>query len=153
MRTPSYSHSQGLAGLWIVILSAVGLGVASAVATAQPDEVGWLVLLFAALPPALMLVFGRLHIQLDGRTLEWQFGYLGLLRWRTEIAHIVAVEVTRTTWADGWGIGHGREGWLYNASGFGAVRIRTRDGRTIRLGSDEPWRLAAYITARLPRRQ
>jgi len=39
---------------------------------------------------------------------------------------------------------------LYNAQGLRAVRLRLRDGRTLRLGSDEPERLAAFITARLP---
>lgn len=153
MRTPSYSHSQNLWALPAIVLPTVGLGAATALAAAKPEDRWWLLVLFIAVPMAVMLLLGRLRIRLDARRLEWQFGFVGVPRWGVDIAEIVSVEVIRTTWADGWGIRRGREGWLYNASGFGAVRIRTRDGRSIRLGSDEPGRLAAFITARLPRRR
>ena len=153
MRTPAYSHSQAMWALPLVTLPGVGIGAATALAAAQPEDAPWLVAVFVAIPLAILLAFGRLRIELDARQLEWQFGFLGLPRWKIELADVAAVEVVRTTWADGWGIRRGREGWLYNAAGFGAVRLRLRDGRSIRLGSDEPERLAAFVAARLPTRR
>lgn len=152
MRTPAYTRAQTMWLLWLVVWPAVGIGVAGAVAAAGPDKVPWIIALPASIPMVAVLVFGRLRIQLDSHWLEWQFGYLGFPRWRLALADIVSVETIRTGWADGWGIHRGREGWIYNVSGFGAVRLRTRDGRSIRLGSDEPERLAAFIAVRLPRR-
>jgi hypothetical protein len=153
MRTPSYSHSQAMWALWLA-LTAAGLAAMSGAIVALPAELPMHWLLFAAAPLVLLLVFGRLRVQVDAQALEWQFGYLGLPRWRLPLADIMAVTATRTGWVDGWGI-HYRPGlgWVFNAWGFGAVRIEKRDGRVFRLGTDEPERLASVITARLPRRR
>lgn len=150
MRTPSYSHSQGLWVLWTVLPAAL-VAIAMTLATADPAQQQAMIPLFIVLPVLVVALLGRLRVQLDDHMLEWQFGYLGWPRWRLALADIVSIETTRTGWIDGWGIHYGRAGWLYNAAGFGAVRIQTRQGRVIRLGTDEPDRLRSFIQARLPR--
>jgi hypothetical protein len=152
VRTPSYERSQGLWPLW-VILPIVSSSVAAQGLADQGLARVVSVVITIALPMVVLLMLGRLLIQIDAHRLEWRFGYLGWPHWSVDIAEIESVEVTRTTWADGWGIRRGREGWIYNAGWSDAVRIRTRDGRTIRLGSDEPERLVTVLSARLlPRR-
>lgn len=152
MRTPSYSRSQTLWPLWVVLPGVAAMALI--LARQAPDGQAVWHLLVGVLPPLLILMaLGRLRIQVDTQALEWRFGFLGWPRWRLVLADITKVEVVHTGWSDGWGIKRGREGWLYNASGFGAVRIRTHDGRSIRLGSDEPEKLASFVAARLPHRQ
>jgi hypothetical protein len=152
MRTPSYSHSQGLWPLW-VILPLVSSSVAAKGLPAGGTDRAIAVVIAVMLPVIALAVFGRLRIDLDASTLEWQFGYLGFPRWRLPLADIASVTPVRTGWTDGWGIHYRRgQGWLYNARGFDAVRIDKRDGSVVRLGTDEPERLVSFITARLPRR-
>ena len=38
-------------------------------------------------------------------------------------------------------------GWLYNVSGFKAVEIELASGKRLRIGTDEPERLAQAISA------
>lgn len=152
MRTPSYSSSQGLWPLWVILPIVCSSALAEGLAADGSDRI--VSLSFAiGLPLVAFGLLGRLRIELDAQRLEWQFGYLGWPRWSVELADITAVEIVRTGWLDGWGIRRGREGWLYNAGGFTALRIRVRDGRTIRLGTDEPERLASFLQARLPARR
>lgn len=152
MRTPSYSHSQSLWPLWVILPIVCSSVAAEGLAAGGTDQA--IALAFAiGLPVAALGLLGRLRIELDAHRLEWQFGYLGWPRWSVDLADVMSVEIIRTGWMDGWGIKRGREGWLYNAAGFGAVRIRTHDGRSIRLGTDEPERLSSFLTARLPARR
>jgi hypothetical protein len=151
MRTPSYERSQVMWPLWVV-LACVAL-LAGVLARQAPEgrALGH-VLIGVAAPLLALLIFGRLQVRIDSQLLEWRFGFLGWPRWRVPLADIASLDVVRTTWTDGWGIHRGKDGWTYNASGFGAVRITRIDGRTFRLGSDEPARLAAFIRERMTRR-
>ena len=101
---------------------------------------------------AVVALFGRLVIEVDGGAVRWRFGYLGWPRWSLALTDIVGVERASCTWLEGQGIRRTREGWLYNAGGSGTVRLTLHDGRRLRLGSAEPERLAAFIAARLPSR-
>ena len=152
MRTPSYERSQVLWPLWVV-LPACTIAVAMSLSAADPDELPWLLAVFTAVPVVLLLALGRLQVQLDGQALEWRFGFLGWPRWRVAMADIESVEVVRTGWVTGWGIHRGKDGWIYNASGFDAVRLTLRDRRVIHLGSAEARRLASHIQERLTRRR
>lgn len=90
------------------------------------------------------LVWSRLTVRIDGDRLRWSFG-AGWPRFSLPLAEIQSVEVTRTTFWQGWGIRRLRGGWLYNVAGFDAVRITRRDGKHVLLGTDEPRRLKAAI--------
>lgn len=54
-------------------------------------------------------------------------------------------EVTKSAPTEGWGIHFTPEGMLYNITGDKAVRIHLRSGKSLRIGTDEPVRLAEAI--------
>ena len=151
MRTPSYERAQTAWPLWIIMAITSGGLFALAGFGAHRDSEAPLVLgiTAVAMPIAILLVFGRLVIAMDEAVLAWRFGFLPVPRWRLAISEIAAVNVARTNWLEGWGIHLTKQGWLYNATGFSAVRLTLRDGRVLRLGTEEPQRLATFIRARL----
>jgi hypothetical protein len=89
-------------------------------------------------------LWSSLTIRIEDDALRLQFG-LGWPRKTVALEDIDAVEVTRTTFWEGWGVHRTRRGWLYNVSGYDAVLLRRRDGSSLLIGSDEPRRLKAAI--------
>ena len=89
-------------------------------------------------------VWGALTVRLQDDQLQVRFG-LGFPRKSLPLGEIAAVEVTRTTFLEGWGLRRTRRGWLYNVSGFDAVLLRLTNGRTLMVGTDEPRRLKTAI--------
>ena len=114
-----------------------------------PSDRRDVLLLPAAILAVVMLVLGRLEVELRRDSLRWYYGWLGWPRWRVALEDIVAVEPARSTWREGWGIRFTREGMLYNSHGTQAVRLTLRNGRRLRLGSQEPQQLARAIAARI----
>lgn len=98
----------------------------------------------AAVAVALGLLWSRMTIRIEGDRLRWSFGP-GWPRFSLSLAEVASVEVTRTTFWQGWGIHRVRGGWLYNVAGFDAVRITRRDSKHVLLGTDEPRRLKSAI--------
>jgi hypothetical protein len=95
------------------------------------------------------LLVGSLTVYSEADSLVLRFGPLPLLGKRIRYADITAVEAGRTTILDGWGIHYmpGR-GWTYNIWGFGCVKL-TLGRKVIRIGTDEPEELAAFIREKL----
>jgi hypothetical protein len=93
-------------------------------------------------------LFCSLTVRIADDTLVW---YFGPRFWRNAVptAKIEAVETVQTSISNGWGIRQLREGWLYNVSGFDAVRIEMRDGTTVFIGTDEPDRLVSVLDAEI----
>jgi hypothetical protein len=144
---PAYRHVQPFTMLWVVLpLAGVATGLAAWVSPGVPMA---LLVAIVGLPLALLLVLGRLVIELDATELRWRFGWLGRPAWRVALAEIEAVEKTRAPATAGSGIrGLGRQR-IYNVTiGGPAVGLKLRDGRHILLGTPEPERLAAFIEAR-----
>ena len=132
MTRPVYEHTQ--AG-WPMRLTFAALAL------------GLIVLLAgAALAIAVDWCFSSLTIRVTSDELQLQlhFGW-GWPRKRVPLADIAAVEVTRTTFIEGWGVHRTRRGWLYNVAGFDAVVLRRRDGTAVLVGSDEAPRLKGAI--------
>lgn len=103
---------------------------------------------------AAAVLFGSLTVRVTDETLSWFFGP-GLLRQTLPLASIDRVEAVQTSVMDGWGVRKIREGWLYTVSGFDAVEVETTDGDWVRIGTDEPERLADVLAsaASTPQRQ
>ena len=93
-------------------------------------------------------LFSALTIQITDRVLRWQFG-LGFIRKEVPLAEIESAEAVETTFLQGWGIHYTSRGWLYNASGFQAVAVGLKSGKTFLLGTDEPGQLRAALLQRL----
>jgi len=94
------------------------------------------------------ILFASLTIEIKDNVLAWHFGP-GLIRKRVQVADIEQAEPVRNSWFYGWGIRLTPYGWLYNVSGLEAVQIRLKNGKTFRLGTDEPQRLCEAINQAL----
>jgi hypothetical protein len=122
---------------------AVAIVVVSIAGSQEPSMPGW-VWLTPLLIVGIVSLFSSLHIAVDRDCLHWSFGP-GIWRKSILLSNISAVDITRTTFWNGWGIRWTRRGWLYNVAGFDAVMVTTRDGKSVLLGTDEPSRLAAAL--------
>jgi hypothetical protein len=89
-------------------------------------------------------MFRSLTVEISETELRWHFGS-GWPRKRVPLSEIASAEPIRTSFVKGWGIHYTRRGWLYNASGFGAVAVRLRNGKQFCLGTDEPEKLARQL--------
>jgi len=78
--------------------------------------------------------------------LRIKFGY-GIFRKRFMLREIISARTVKNHWYYGWGIRLLL--WLrlviYNVSGFDAVEIKMKNGRTYRIGTDEPKNLKHAI--------
>ena len=140
MSPHEYRHTQPATALrWTFGLIAALVGVA--VVATEVHVIGWPVLavmLFA------LICFHALTVEITGGEIKLSFG-VGLVRKRFPVARIRAAQVVRNHWYYGWGIRWTPHGWLFNVSGLDAVQIRLDDGRSYRIGTDEPLRLQAAI--------
>jgi hypothetical protein len=135
-----YRHTQ--TGLVIVVtmgLAALAVIVAVATAALPPPF-----LALAGVFLVCLVLFGSLTVDVDDAAVSIRFGP-GLIRRSFALAEIRAVTAVRNPWYYGWGIRLLPRGWLYNVSGLDAVEIELADGRTHRIGTDEPEALAAAI--------
>lgn len=133
----------GLTALGFLVMASVQSG-------AGPTPRGALIA-GAGVAAVLALMWSRLTIRIDDDRLRWSYGP-GWPRFSLRLADIAAVEVTRTTFWQGWGIHRTRRGWLYNIAGWDAVLIQRTDGKQVLLGSDEPRRLKAAVERVIERR-
>ena len=141
MTAPIYAHRQwSWLPLPATLLAFVGVAVG---ALNDPPVPQWVWLIPLAVP-AILGLMASLHIRVDSHFLRWHFGP-GVWRKSIALADITGIEITRTSFWNGWGIRHTRRGWLYNVAGFDAVRVSTRSGRAVLLGTDEPRKLAGAI--------
>ena len=69
-------------------------------------------------------------VRIDDDRLHWSFGP-GWPRFSLPLAEVRSVEVTRTTFWEGWGIHRTRRGWLYNIAGWDAVIVTRTDGKQV----------------------
>ncbi len=135
-----YRHRQR--GTVIVVTMALAaLAVVAAIESGRlPTPFSALVLVFFA----CLVLFGSLTVEVDRTAVSLRFGS-GLIRRRFPLAGILAVRTVRNPWYYGWGIRMLSNGWLFNISGLDAVEIELTDGRTHRIGTDEPEALAVAI--------
>jgi hypothetical protein len=89
-------------------------------------------------------IFSTLTIEIDTSALSWWFGW-GVWRKRIALEDIASAMPVRNPWWYGFGIHRTPRGWLYNVSGLNAIEIRLHDGRIMRLGTDEPVKLAGAL--------
>jgi len=138
-----YSHKQR----GVTILAALGLGAALCLLFGIAFNAPYARLtpfLLAAVLGICAILFSSLTIELSEDLLSWHFGP-GLLRKQVATAEIKNVIVTETRLLHGWGVHFTSNGWLYNVSGFDAVQITLKSGKSFLLGSDEPDQLCSAL--------
>ncbi|EKD25268.1 MAG: hypothetical protein ACD_80C00092G0012 [uncultured bacterium (gcode 4)] len=119
-------------------------------ASAEPVSVdsgpNLLVTATMALIVFILASFASLQVSIDGKYLRIKFGY-GIFQKKFSLNDILSAKTVKNHWWYGWGI----RGWLwpkmriYNVSGFDAVEIQLKNGKTYRIGTDEPKKLEEAI--------
>jgi hypothetical protein len=141
-----YCHTQKAP----VFLLLLGIGMLMLVLAWQtPTPPGWLLIGIGVLFLFLGLSFAQLTVEDEGDDLSVHFGPLPVFRKRIAYSDIKAVERSRSSALDGWGIHYipGR-GWTYNLWGFDCVKLQV-DGRVIRIGSNDADGLAAFLQEKI----
>lgn len=95
------------------------------------------------------LLFGSLTVKVDETHVRLAFG-IGLIRKKFAFSEIQSAEVVRNKWFYGFGIRYiGPKSWLFNVSGLDAVELKMKNGKTYRIGTDEPKVLHEAIKSRM----
>jgi hypothetical protein len=128
-----YKHTQ--IGYVILFLGAAAFFIALEMFFRKASGVSLLIGLAAIL--LMVGLFGTLTVEIRDGLLKFRFG-LGLIRKNLKIEAIETCEIVKNPWYYGWGIHATSKGWIYNVSGFQAVEIFMKDGRRLRIGTDEP---------------
>jgi hypothetical protein len=121
----------------VVIVLAVFLGEGDPTAM-------WVMLMVSGILLVALALFHSLTVEIRHGRLRIRFG-VGLIRKTIAVKDIEQVETARNRWWYGWGIRLTPHGWLFNVSGLDAVQVRLRNGRSYRIGTDEPEKLCAAI--------
>jgi hypothetical protein len=96
-----------------------------------------------------LILFCRLTVEMNDEFVAVRFGP-GVIRKKWRLAEIKSCAPVRNRWWHGWGIRWiGRRTWLFNISGWDAVELRVKDGRIVRIGTDEPTKLSELIQGKL----
>jgi len=133
----TYQHTQAAR---VIVVSMTIVGVAFAVGSIYCHP-----LIFGAITDFIVAYFFRsMTIEISETELTWYFGS-GFPLKRVPLSDVVSAEAVRMNFWNGWGIHYTPQGWLYNVSGFGAVRVTLRNGKRYCLGSEEPAVVAGKI--------
>ena len=107
---------------------------------------------FLTLLPFILVVgfaglnFHSLNVRVDDEAIHLRFG-IGLIRRSIPFETITGCAPERTSWLTGWGIRYLGRGWLWNVSGFDAIRVDRSKGGPFFIGTDQPDALEAAIRA------
>ena len=135
-----YHHTQAGTVTRIAAVAALAVAVYT-IARVGPHPVLWCVVVVAVLGT---FALSSMTIEVDQNRLAFWFGP-GWIGRSFGLAEIRSWAVVTNPWWYGWGIHLTPHGWLYNVGGRGAVQLELRDGRRVRVGTDEPERLSDAI--------
>ena len=134
-----YQHTQrATIVLLLLVTSTIGAVIAGAL-TGYP--VAWLV---AIIMLVVAVLFSSMTVRVDVDGLHWHFGP-GFWKKSLPLGDIATVSPVRNRAWYGWGIRYTPHGWLYNVSGLDAVELGLADGKSLRIGTDEPQSLCDAI--------
>lgn len=140
----SYSHTQR-SPLWWLLLAVAGViaGVGWQSTEARIPSAS-----LAAALAVITLTVATLTVRDTGAELQVRFGPIPLFGTSLRYDDVRSVRHARTRLIDGWGIHWlpGR-GWTFNLWGRDCVEV-TLSGRRLRIGTDDPEGLAAFLTER-----
>tara|TARA_B100000959_G_scaffold278425_1_gene336741 strand:- start:483 stop:926 length:444 start_codon:yes stop_codon:yes gene_type:complete len=142
MTKPTYSHHQRALWLWFV---AGGLVLGLGRWTFHTEKAHFPILISISIFAAILaFLFAGLRVQVTQEKVKLSFG-VGLINktiLRTQICHAVIV---RNSWWYGWGIRLTPHGWMWNISGLSAVQLTYQDGKSFRIGTNDPEGLLAAL--------
>lgn len=93
----------------------------------------------------VLLLFGTITVEIRDEKLVFWFG-LGLIRKSIPLSEIGDCSISSFPWYYGWGIRYTPQGWLFNVSGFTAVRVMLKNGKRLQIGTDDADALCSLVT-------
>ena len=148
----TYKHTQTGHLMIVVTLAVMGLFAwIHTLAAAEPPSVdsGTNLAVTSVMLLILLILasFVSLQVTVDEQYLRIKFGY-GIYKKKFLLRDIVSAKSVKNHWYYGWGIRiwfWPNKMWIYNVSGFDAVEIKLKNGRTYRIGTDEAAKLEHAI--------
>ena len=151
----NYKHTQiGYLILAVTLVVLVLFGWAHITARAEPPSydsgTNLAVTAIMTLIIFILASFVSLQVVIDEKYLRIKFGY-GIYQKKFFLNDVLSAKTVKNHWYYGWGI----RGWLwpkmciYNVSGLDAVEIKLNNGKTYRIGTDEPRKLEQAIQSLL----
>ena len=147
----NYKHTQ--IGYLMIVITLVVLALFIRVyitAQAEPPSyysgTNFAVTAIMALILLTLVSFVSLQVIIDEKYLRIKFGY-GIYQKKFLLNDIASAKTVRNHWYYGWGIRvwFWPKMWIYNISGFNAVEIKLKNGKTYRIGTNEPKKLEQAI--------
>ena len=128
---------------------AAGAAIAYFSHRAEHDTGDWVGLALTGGLAVGAVLFSSLTVRVDDEALQFYFGP-GFWTRRIPLRDIRSAEPVRNSVWAGWGIRYTVHGWLYNVSGLGAVELTVQGEGRLRIGTDEPERLARVLEQARP---
>ena len=137
-----YKHTQ-IGYLLIIALGAAVLMIGNLVLVTNFNTTAILLLTFIVL---CFFLFATLTVEVNAQEISLQFG-IGVIRKRFALKDVQTYQVVKNPWYYGWGIHLIQGGWIFNVSGWEAVELQMKNGRTYRIGTDDPHGLMDAVSA------
>ncbi|GAG82316.1 unnamed protein product, partial [marine sediment metagenome] len=139
----SYRHMQ--IGVWtVLILLLVGVLIVPIMLSLMADGQTVIALVTIVLYGLVLAMFYALTIEISADKLSFWFGF-GLIRKSYSLEEIQSATEVKSPWYYLWGIKSIPDGWLYAIGPGTALEIVLKNGKKIRLGTDEPQELKQAI--------
>lgn len=138
---PEYAHTQ--IGWPVIIPVDIGAAVCLVLAvTGVAPIAGGVTFVLLSITTAL---FYGLTVIGTREALTVRFGP-GIISKSFPLASIASFQPSTTSFWTGWGIRYTIDGaWVFNISGFQAVKLTMTGGKTYVIGTDEPEKLMAFL--------
>ena len=143
-----YDHTQSAQLYLLNVVIGIGMLVCAWLTPAETMRI--ILAISGAVMFVLAVSFRQLTVSDEFDRLLISFGPLPLFRRRIRYTDIKSVERGRTTFFDGWGIHLSPGGgWTWNLWGFDCVDVYFKKGRRLRIGTDDPEGLEAFLKGRI----
>jgi len=147
----NYKHIQ-FSYLILIVTLAVFVLFASVYisASAEPDSTdsgpNFAITFIMGLILFILASFVSFQVIIDGVYLRIKFSF-GIYQKKFSLNEIISAKTIKNHWYYGWGIRIWLwpKMWIYNVSSFDAVEIKLKNGKTYRIGTDEPKKLEQII--------
>ncbi|MFA6177936.1 MAG: hypothetical protein WC694_03550 [Candidatus Paceibacterota bacterium] len=147
----NYKHTQIGYLMLVVTLAVLVLFVwvyitASAEPPSADSGTNLLVTTIMVLILFILASFWSLQVIIDEKYVRIKFGY-GIYQKKFLLNDVVSAKTVKNHWYCGWGIKRWLwpKMWIYSVSGLDAVEIKLKNGKTYRIGTDEPKKLEQTI--------
>ncbi|MBK6963444.1 MAG: hypothetical protein IPH20_05725 [Bacteroidales bacterium] len=141
---------------WLIIIvmaSAISLMFGLSFLTRMPDDEVKFLYIVASLLVIPALLFYQLTIVVDYQEIKIRFG-IGLIHKSWQLEKIEKATAVKTNLLQGWGIHYSLNTTIYNVTGFKAVELNFKNSkRKVRIGCNEPEKLADYINRMVAQKQ